>query len=286
MTEKEQLPAYRPEDYGIKPGEAIPGTEHLRTKDYTAPRIKLVQALSPEANLTPNDPDFISAGNIIHGSTKEILGNYQDPVKLIFLKFILNRLMFVKDVGLTHRSFDGKKCFQDMPRTIEQDGDTNVLCSTCKDARWNNYGGKKIPPPCNELYIYPALIYDQENRGPLAFSLFKTLLAYKKTKTGNMINTKVMEAGLPFYAFVWDVKTEMVGDGEFKWYIFNVKQSAVLTPDDPHFLAAKSWYEQLSKVSFVTEEQGVSAGQNTESESSQENDSENDAQPESDDLPF
>ncbi len=243
------------EAYGVIDG-VVPGAEAIESDDVSIPRLKVIQALSKEAQ---RDTDPVVLGSLFNNGTDEVLAKPKKKMKVIPLMLLKPRLMFNKDRKLVYRSDDSKTHSETSPAGAREDGIT--VCADCPDSRWTrvgeeNYRGegeKDDPPRCPIFYTWPVLILNDDatellEPGPLMMALAKT-----GVPTAKKINGLSKWSGLPYYSFILDIWTEKDDRGSGPFATLLAARSARMKPDDPRFKYAEHVFQSLENANVTTD---------------------------------
>lgn len=193
--------------YGLQEGQRAPGTENIGERDMLVPRLRLIQPTSAEAQ-APKD-ERIEAGCVIHNATGEIVYNMEssESFEIVPLMLLKGRAMFNDRNQLMYKSRDGI-LHGGQPRP---DGIT--LCADCPDAMWTGMNNN-IPPKCGEQSTYPCIVVGKEHLGPAMLILHRTNIPISK-----LLNTPVYWSALPYYAFSFKMRTELVKGEKGNFYV-------------------------------------------------------------------
>jgi hypothetical protein len=130
------------------------GATHLDPGDFIPPRVKIVQAMSAEAN-AEKDPAIV--GDLLNTLTGE---NYGQGLTFIPLQTFKQRIMLVRDerrdaieeaIGTPLSEGNGLKCRSfDM---VQGTGEPGGECAECPLSKWDG----NVPPLCSETYNVAAM---------------------------------------------------------------------------------------------------------------------------------
>ncbi len=151
-------------------GEKPDGFENMEKGDVQMPRIKLLQALSPEVQ---EEGSELKAGTMVHSADPSI--SFGKEVEFIPLGFFKSR-MWWKDQkeggGQECVALDGRTARS--PKGQDAEGKPTQNCAECTFKDWNNEAenddDKK--PKCTSYMNFPALV----NGVPIALSFERTKL--------------------------------------------------------------------------------------------------------------
>lgn len=210
------------------------GFEDLNNEDVIIPRIKIIQALSPERKAKEADE-----GDLLNSLTKEQLnGKTFVPVFM----FKPNICWIDRDLGggIECRSFDGRI-------GIENETGKQLACVNCRRNEFDNSKqGKEAQPECTKYMDFFGFI--EGTRAPIVLSFSKTcynegraMVSLAKTTMQNMWN----------YGYKIDTKEMTKNDNS--WYIVKATMGLQTSDEDRAFgmmlyKSFKSRTDILSKV--------------------------------------
>lgn len=223
------------------------GETAMRPGDFIPPRVKVVQAMSKEAQKAGKEPALAEVGDFYNVLTGE---NYGDTLRFIPLTTFMNRVFIsrperrelIEDVlGDTLSEGDGLKCRSiDMVRGT---GDPGLACGECPLAEWRG----SEPPICSETYNVAAMtevgdlvvIGFSKSAAKVGKKLMSILrMSHQKPWTRVLSATSRMESNARGTFAVPDVR--VTGD----------------TPDDTLLRIAQDWITELTgRVIDVTPEE-------------------------------
>lgn len=199
---------------GYDPNMAY-GFEETKSEDIIVPRIKIVQALSPERK-----DKYADEGDIINSLTKEAIGDVRFiPVKQYYSNIEWNPDRS-SELRMLCRSFDG------ITGTC-QDGVRS--CAACKRNTFDNTKtGKEAQPPCTAYLNF--LGFFEGDPMPVIVSFAKT--NYNEGK--KMLSlAKSLRASLWNYGYKFTAK-EVTKNGN-TWYIIVPKAAGETSPEDRQY---------------------------------------------------
>lgn len=220
------------------------GFENVDMSEVTMPRIKLLQAMSPE--LDDQDYDF-KKGELIHNLIMEKVS----PI-FIPLVFISSKVMFVPR--------DNQKRLALLERLgVEDDGSTMMLCrakdgknvdmsligrNNCAECGYHKWDGN-TPPICTSSISILALFDGLEL--PAVFQFANTNWKY-----GRKFRDMAMYSGGALFGkkYRLDIKQEENDKGKF--FVTPVKPAGV--PTEEEFRKAEAMYNRFSNVRIVVDE--------------------------------
>lgn len=151
-------------------GEKADGFENMEKDDVQMPRIKLLQALSPEVS---EEGSELKAGFMVHSADPSI--SFGKEVGFIPLGFFKSRMWWrdqKEGGGQECVALDGRNARSPKGKTVE-DKPTSK-CSECIYKEWNNEAEDEDDkkPKCTSYMNFPALV----NGVPIALSFERTKL--------------------------------------------------------------------------------------------------------------
>ena len=123
------------------------GLEEIEQSDLTLPRLGLCQSTTPQRK--PQNPKFIKGlkeGDFFNSLTNTIYGQAVQVVPLFLYKSRIKFFPFEDGGGIDCQSFNAKTGGRHNPKS----------CEECPYSQWQE--GKGLPPECDILYNYPALL--------------------------------------------------------------------------------------------------------------------------------
>lgn len=174
------------------------GLEAATEKDILIPRVKLLQAGSPEVNDLGLEP-----GHFCNSITKE---DYGTEIVFVPIALYKTRIYFDEDNQIVCSSED----FENPRSEIEDCGPT---CAECPRKDWNEKAKtqKEKQPDCDMFYNFPSLLAGRNE--PMALSFSAT-----KLRTAKELITRTKLADVPLFALVWRLRSKEVKDGKFTYW--------------------------------------------------------------------
>lgn len=202
--------------------EEILGFEDMESEDIVIPRIKVINALSPERQ------DGIAAeGDIINSLTKDNLaGKKFIPIKIYYSKMKWNPDRD-SDQRILCMSRDGK---------VGEDIDGNKkACTACSECKFNNaLSGKDAQPTCTSYMNFLGFL--EGDPMPIVLSFAKT--NYNEGK-------KMLSIAKSLRCNIWDYSYLLEGElktkGRNKWY--NIKSTLSTETNAETRILARSLYD-------------------------------------------
>jgi len=232
-----EVPAYLMK----KDGEAARGFENVRKEDLQLPRLKLLQALSPEVADGKG-----KAGDILNSLSDQNYGN-----ELTFIPIIssYSRVYWEskeRDAEILCSSDDG---LVPSPRVENPPAES---CATCPNSKFqkDKKTGKENPPLCTEFYNFPVLVNGREPAG-LAFSRSKINVAKR-------MMSKAVYAGKGMDLFGLKFKLRTKSERSSKGDYFNFDIVGLGYASEAEYKEAESFYNSL-KNKLVTIHQEATA---------------------------
>lgn len=224
----QEVPAYLQK----KPGEAARGFENVRKEDLQLPRLKLLQALSPEVAAGKGQP-----GDIVNSLSDT---NYGKELTFIPILSTYSRVWWEgkeRDADILCSSDDG---LVPSPRVENPPAET---CAECPNSKFTEKAGKELPPACTEFYNFPVLAAGKEPAG-LAFSRSKITVAKK-------LMSKAVYAGkgMDLFALKFKLRSKLEKGSKGDYFNFDIVGCGYAT--EVEYKAAESFYQTL-KNKLVT----------------------------------
>ncbi len=223
------------------------GETNMRPGDFIPPRVKVVQAMSKEAQKQGREAAVAAVGDFYNTLTGE---NYGDTLRFIPLTTFMNRVFIsrperrelIEAVLLRELSEgDGLKCRSlDM---IEGRGDPGGLCMECPLSTWRG----NEPPLCSETYNVAAM----NEAGDLMVIGFSKSSA----KVGKKLMSILRMSHQKPWTRILTATTRMETNARGTFAVPEVKVTGE-TPDDTLLRIAQDWIEELTgRVIDVTPEE-------------------------------
>ncbi len=217
-------------------GEKPEGFANVEKDDVTMPRLKLLQALSPEVT-----DSGMTAGIIVHSADPNL--KFGEKVQFIPLGFFKSRIMW-KDPkqggGQICTAVDGRTARSPKGQTAE--GKATASCAECVLKDWNNdtEDEDEKQPKCTLYMNFPSLV----NGMPMALSFERT-----KIKAGkDLISLAQLlgKGGYPIYAgkYLLSVVASKNKQGQ-PYFTFQVSSRG--------FIQDKAEYEEAKKLAHTFE---------------------------------
>lgn len=211
------------------------GQQHMDATDFVPPRVKVVQAMSKEAQ-----DDRAVVGDFYNTLTGE---NYGKSLLFIPLTTFKNRVLIVRDerqaevnkalklAKLPETTRTGLACRSlDMFRGV---GEPGIECEDCPLSAWHG----QTPPVCTETYNVAAM----NTVGDLVILSF----AKSAAKTGKkLISTMRMRRQKPWTS-VFEATTVKVSNAKGTFAVPEVRVTADRTPDEL-LSVAQEWITELT----------------------------------------
>ncbi len=187
------------------------GFEDADAKDIVIPRIKVIQALSPE-----RIDGEATEGDILNSLTKEnVKGQRFIPIKQYYSNIMWNPDRDA-EVRMLCRSVDGK---------IGQDDNGTLACATCKKNMFDNTKqGRDAQPLCTSYLNF--LGFFEGNPMPVVLSFART--NYNEGKKLLSI-AKSMRCAAWNYGYA--LESKKVAKGKNQWYIMTTRMDGATSPD-------------------------------------------------------
>lgn len=231
-------------------GAAPLGFEDDTADDLIIPRIKIMQALSPEVQ-----DSKVQIGDIINSLTLERLN---DKVFIPVCKF--NNNVWWRDRadggGIICRAADGKM-------GIREDGTTHA-CSTCRKCEFDNTKqGREAIPVCTKYINF--LGFFEDDMMPIILSFSKTNMA-----EGKKMYSMAKVARQNIWNFGYTLTSKEKAKNANKWYIID-PVAAGATSDEVRALGMELYTQFAGTMTAINYDmsEGVAAEASVESDSSE-----------------
>ena len=134
------------------------GFENVEQDDILIPRVKLLQALSPEV-----EEGDLKAGTFVNSLTSEALPY---PLEFVPIFFFKSRIKwFPREDG------GGIECRSANSREPNQGA---LFAPTCKECEFSQWTEESEPPECDLIFNFPSLLTEHESELPISLSFSKT----------------------------------------------------------------------------------------------------------------
>lgn len=255
-------------DYGSYAGA---GSNQIENTDVTIPRLKLVQAMTPEAK----DASLgVGEGDLIHSITKEVLYKRGTPHVLIAVPIayskefvlwrdrkmgggIMNRARRVLDPK-THNHYRYRWDITNADFEDKLDGKLAVKyhCNEYIDEDGLSLWGTQIPgdktsgPAATETHNF-IMALPGHDWMVIALSLSRT--AAKKAKDLNYMIKTQTERRIPMFALRFGLSTVMESKDSNTWANYLFKPAGLVKPDDPNFEYLAKMYENFQTTKYTVD---------------------------------
>lgn len=187
------------------------GFEETESKDIVIPRIKVVQALSPE-----RQDGEASEGDIINSLTKEDV----KPLRFVPIKQYYSNIFWNPDrnaeLRMMCRSFDGR---------IGQDENGSLSCAQCKKNQFDNSKqGKEAQPVCTAYLNF--LGFFEGNPMPVVLSFART-----NYNEGKKLLSIARSMRCAAWNYAYTLESKLVAKDKNKWYIMVPKMAGETTQE-------------------------------------------------------
>ena len=220
--------------------DAGSGLENVTSEDMAIPRLKILQALSPEVN--KNDGKYVdgaSAGDVINTVTSKL---YTNDNPLVVLPVAYKRLFLER----TPRESGGG--------LVAQHDDVSILDKTTK----NNFGQDALP---NGNYIQTSashflLVMNEDGSFDQAMlAMAGTQLKKSRTWNSMMASAKMNVDGKvftpPSYSTKYTLKTVQESNDRGAWFGWSITSGGALSDNEMiYYEAAKNFASSVSGMSF------------------------------------
>ena len=249
-------------------GKVGMGMERIDASDVEIPRIKLLQALSPEVAEGGK-----RQGTFLHTVTEEELGNELKVVIVYYDRsFILWRPRG-SGGGILARAMDGihwTPANSEFEVTLDKkDGGNQVKWKTMDTvaksglAEWGsmNPSDPKSPPAATRMFNYVVVSPDHPEMGPAVVTLQRAGI-----RVGRKLNSKLMAANAPLFGlrFIMSSFRDASPQGEFWNYRFT---SDGMVESEKDFNSYEALYNQFKKLGLkIRDEAGLQTDDTPEGE--------------------
>lgn len=216
------------------------GFEETKQEDIIVPRVKVINALSPE-----RQDRIAEEGDILNSLTQEkLISRRFIPIKQYYSNIEWNPDRNA-EVRIFCRSFDGR---------IGVCNDGTKACENCKRNQFDNTKtGKEAQPPCTAYLNF--LGFFEDDPMPIVLSFAKT--NYNEGKKMLSI-AKSMRKALWAYGYILDSK-EVTKDKN-RWYIITTKMSGLNSQEIQDF--AFSLFQAYQNTTVNTDYEDTSYADN------------------------
>ena len=204
------------------------GFEEARQEDNVIPRIKVVNALSPERK-----EKLAEEGDLVNSLSREVIpaGSRFIPVKMYYSNIWWNPERG-DDQRMFCRSADGRI-------GVPADGGS-LVCESCKNNQFDNTKqGKEAQPECTMYMNFLGFFVG--NPSPVVLSFAKT--NYNEGKKLYSMAKSMMKS---IWTYNYELSSKMVSKNGNEWYIITAKMGTENTPEDKAF--ATNLYKVFEKV--------------------------------------
>ena len=220
--------------------DAGSGLENVTSEDMAIPRLKILQALSPEVNKNDGKPvEGASAGDVLNTVTNNL---YTDDNPLVVLPVAYKRLF----LEWTPRESGGG--------LVAQHDDASILDKTTK----NNFGQDALP---NGNYIQTSathflLVINQDGSFDQAMlAMAGTQLKKSRTWNSMMASAKMNVDGKvftpPSFSHKYTLKTVQESNDRGAWFGWSITSGGALSKDEMvYYEAAKNFAASVGSMSF------------------------------------
>lgn len=222
----------------IKKGQAR-GLEKVEKGDVLIPRIKLLQALSPEVT-----EEGFRAGQLINSITKEV---YAEEIEFIPILFYKSRILWSPiDQGGGMSCFSPDSIMPSNKEVVSSKLNKDITsCSVCKFKDWNG----KDKPLCTLYYNLPVLLSTSKTIAVLSFYGSKLKIG-KGLVTTAMYNPNELDCFACKY--ILSVKKESNKSNQ-SFYNFLVKPNGLVT--EAEYIEAEKQFERLSNINIKIDQE-------------------------------
>lgn len=192
--------------------EAVHGFEDTRPEDIIIPRIKVINALSPE-----RIDGIANEGAIINGLTQEDVADKRFiPIKQYYSNIYWNPDRDAEQ-RMFCRSFDGR---------IGTDDDGSHACDKCGKCRFDNTKtGKDAQPLCTAYINF--LGYFEGNPMPVVLSFAKT-----NYNEGKKLLSIARSMRTSIWNYAYTLSSKQISKGKNRWFIVVPQMVNETTPEE------------------------------------------------------
>lgn len=197
------------------------GLAPIEEEDRILPRLKLLQALSPEVLDKKGSP-----GEFVNSISGE---NFGSEVSFIPLFWRKSRILWIPREdggGIRCRSFDGRT------------SSAGENCLSCENRLWKTEGKERIQPECVSFINLITLV--QGN--PVAISFGKTSYSAGK-KFINLVTLK----GVDIFSFLYTLISQETTTEKGRFYIMRI-DDPLKKPGDEILGKAEAFFERLMEI--------------------------------------
>lgn len=213
---EENLPV---EKEGLLPAMKQPrGLAPIDEEDRILPRLKLLQALSPETLDKQG-----SSGEFVNSISGE---NFKEKVEFIPLFWTKSRILWkARDEGggIICRSFDGRI------------SSSRENCLTCDKRLWKTEGKERIQPECTSFINLVTLVKGR----PVAISFGKSSYT-----TGKRFINLVTLKGVDIFSFVYVLSSQEATTDKGRFFVAKIDDPSKRT-DEKSLRIATAFYDRL-----------------------------------------
>ena len=187
------------------------GFEETKSEDIIIPRVKVIQALSPE-----RQDNEANEGDIINSLTKENMkGKRFIPVKQFYSNIYWNPDRD-DELRIFCRSFDGR---------IGQNADGTCLCEKCKKNQFDNTKvGKDSQPLCTAYLNF--LGFFEDSPMPVVLSFAKT-----NYNEGKKLLSIAKSMRCAAWNYFYTLESKKVAKNKNQWYIITTRMDGQTSPE-------------------------------------------------------
>lgn len=187
------------------------GFEETKPEDIIIPRIKVIQALSPERV----DGEAVE-GEILNSLTKEKLNGIPFiPIKQYYTNIRWNPDRNA-DIRMFCRSFDGR---------IGQDDTGSLICEQCKKNQFDNTKtGKEAQPTCTAFINF--LGFFEGNPMPVVLSFART-----NYNEGKKLLSIARSMRVAIWNYAYTIESKKVSKDKNTWFIMVPKMKGETSPE-------------------------------------------------------
>jgi len=221
MTKKKKCLSKKKEE-ALVPAKTMPrGISPIEEEDRILPRLKLLQALSPEVLDKKG-----SSGEFVNSISGESFGSKVSFIPLFWKKSRILWKSRDEGGGIICRSFDGRTSAN------------GKNCLTCKDRMWGEEGGERIQPKCTSFINLITLV----NLQPLAVSFAKTSYTTGK-KFINLLTLK----GVDVFTFSYILTSQETTTDKGRFFIMKIDDTlSKVNKED--FSKASIFFERMMEL--------------------------------------
>lgn len=206
------------------------GLENANSEDILIPRIKLLQALSPEVQ-EPNSN--LKPGDFVNSVSGEKLPNPLTVIPILFLKSRIKFMPRESGGGIDCRSQDGiRPSFGKMYQ---------AFCKICQFSQWNEDNGEA--PLCTSFINFIVMLPDIPELSFISLSFGKT-----SYKAGQKMLSIAKFRGGDLFSYYYIIGSNLIRNPKGQFFVLTASPSGKVTAEQ--YQQAAQNYEILKSLRF------------------------------------